>query len=579
MTATYDKHLDLSFKGNCALAKALGYKFDGGAKAWLAPEEGLPKAKVLECNATFSLVSFDESDDVVFVCHYDELEQAKSSSWWRAYKPRWNPEKKQWICVGLRKQLFADSYETETPKKKVSDADYSLWDAKISQENLTDAGIKTALFDYQIRGADKMLSQKMLINGAEMGQGKSLMALAALMLVRKENPFTKCMIICPASLKLNWRAEIMKHTQINPKNIYLIGMPKNFRQCSVGDAEILIVNYEMVGKLPKEKHFNVVICDEAHALKNMSAQRTQNAGVFLKMAEYRWLLTGTPIKNRVSEFWQLLEFVGGEVGSFYFFANQYAHKVQRFINGRTIVKYEGMRNVDELREIVLPKYIRFAKDAIKLPDLNFFRATVEISKECESEIKEILKDLSEQKLVEAMMGGSLSKSEIPFATIKSLIALAKAESSAEKALEIIDQDEGPVVVFSDHRRSSMKIVEILQKEGKKVALIMGDTPAEKRQETVEKFQKGELDCLVGTIGAMSTGVTLTAAHHLIFNDLSYVPADNLQAQKRIHRIGATESCFIHTLVCDLTYLSLPDFDKIVNDMIEEKMKVITKITL
>jgi superfamily II DNA or RNA helicase len=79
----------------------------------------------------------------------------------------------------------------------------------------------------------------------------------------------------------------------------------------------------------------------------------------------------------------------------------------------------------------------------------------------------------------------------------------------------------------------------------KGGLIWGETPMNKRQTMIDNFQRGDLRVLVCTIGAAKTGITLTAANQMIFNDLPWVPADYLQAEKRIHRIGQDQGCVIH----------------------------------
>ena len=151
-------------------------------------------------------------------------------------------------------------------------------------------------------------------------------------------------------------------------------------------------------------------------------------------------------------------------------------------------------------------------------------------------------------------------------TAKSAMALAKVSDTAKLAREIIESGSGPVIVFTDHIDSAKEIASLTGGVS-----ITGATPVKKRADIVDTFQAGNIDVLVCTIGSMSVGWTLTASNRIIFNDLNWCPADNAQAEKRIHRIGQDRPCFVTTVVAG-------GIDARIAETLREKMKVISQVT-
>ncbi len=164
---------------------------------------------------------------------------------------------------------------------------------------------------------------------------------------------------------------------------------------------------------------------------------------------------------------------------------------------------------------------------------------------------------------EESMGAELMK-------IKMEAALEKAPFTARYALDLLEQDIKPLVIFSDHVESTENISEYLRSKGYRVPFITGAMPTEKRADLVNLFQDGKLDGICGTIGSCSTGINLTKANHTIFNDISWVPAYYEQAKKRVHRMGQKNKCFIHNIVAG-------PFDEMISKMINDKQKTINRV--
>jgi SWI/SNF-related matrix-associated actin-dependent regulator 1 of chromatin subfamily A len=132
----------------------------------------------------------------------------------------------------------------------------------------------------------------------------------------------------------------------------------------------------------------------------------------------------------------------------------------------------------------------------------------------------------------------------------------------------LDKEVGPIVIFTDH----LGPVEVIREELKdfKVAVIVGGVSVKKREKIKTDFQAGYYDVLIATIGAFSTGVTLTRSSNLVFNDISWVPSDLQQAKDRIHRLGQTATCFVHYIVGAVV-------DKKILRSIQAKLRTIKKV--
>ena len=400
--------------------------------------------------------------------------------------------------------------------------------------------LKAKLYDYQKIGIRFAFRNYWTLNGDEQGLGKTVQALGLIAKVGGDHN----LIVCPASLQATWRKEIAK---------FLPDMT----------SKIAIVSYEKFRKLDPI-WLDCIVFDECHYLKNHKAKRTRAAFDWAIGFPPRFLLllSGTPIKNAITEFFSPIYLlsqtpwsISGERWKYGYwaFCNTFARKEKIYFGARAVTNYKGYRNLERLRRLLQGKYIRrLARNCLDLP------AIVRKEVFCED-------PKADAKLEEAYKAYNITKS---FSTLKADVALAKAEFTADYVAGVLV--ESPVVVFSDHRESTYKIEEILLERGFKVAAILGGVDPRIRSQHVDSFMGGELDCLILTIGSSSTGLTLTRANHLVFNDLPWVPTDLQQAEKRIHRIGQTGTCFYH-------YILTGEIDKQIKDTVLTKAKLIKKV--
>jgi SNF2 family DNA or RNA helicase len=211
------------------------------------------------------------------------------------------------------------------------------------------------------------------------------------------------------------------------------------------------------------------------------------------------------------------------------FCKEFCHSTDISIKGRTVTKYFGVKNLDKLKKYLRGKYLRRnSEDILELPDIIF---------------KEVILDVKEVKGLEeewkTFSGG------IPISTAKKESAISKAPKTAEYVRELLDTGL-KVLVFTDHPDVGDIISETLI--GYRVGISSGKVNALNRQGLIDSFQAGKLDVLVATIGSSSTGFNITSTNHVVFNDISWVDADNYQAIKRVHRIGQKNRVIVHYLL-------------------------------
>jgi len=392
-------------------------------------------------------------------------------------------------------------------------------------------------YSFQEEGVRFILDHNYCIIGDEMGLGKSLQAIAAALYLGK-----RTLIVCPAYLRTNWKLEIEKLSNFFV-NTATFHKSDHHRKPTKEDDFIIISYNNLAYSSALFDWADVVIADEVQYLKNMGAYRTTLFHKFLyEYIPERFIgLSGTPIKNNVTEWYSLLTMCsytnvknnGKDVHKAFptqkEWNKMFSHS--RFINvgyGRYIEKFEGLRNQQKLREYLRGKYIRrLAKNELELPEL--LRKDIVVNYHFDPGL--------EESWVAHQAGKSVKSGA------KARSALVKAAFTARYCQDLSQESRNPILIYTDHRRSCKKISEEL-----KCPMIWGDTSISDRDRIVKGFQRGEYKFLVATIGAAQAGYTLTAASNLVFNDLSWVPADNMQAEKRIHRIGQNKRCVIHRIL-------------------------------
>lgn len=394
--------------------------------------------------------------------------------------------------------------------------------------------------------------------GDEMGLGKTIQAIGY---VNASPDVRRVLIVCPASLKLNWRNELRKWLV---QTALIVVWPAPGIASSSG-LQIDIVNYDILKKLPKTATFDLLILDEAHYVKNPKSQRSKLVQDVKKRSKKVIALTGTPIANRPVELFPILQLVapeawdpaglkgqeivpaGGGAG-FFRYAKRYCNAHKQFFGRKSFWDFTGSSNLIELQERLRTTCMvrRLKKDVLtELPPK--VRQTIVLPKSQEAEDESAMwyegyddiEDLTRAK-------AKLAFTEISAARRK--LAISKVPAVVEHVRDALESSE-KIVLFAHHKEVVAALMSELSEFNP--VQVTGDTDTYDRQANVDTFQLNP-DCrlIIGSIGAMGVGLTLTASSHVIFAELDWVPANMSQAEDRCHRIGQRGSVLVQHLVVE-----------------------------
>ncbi len=423
---------------------------------------------------------------------------------------------------------------------------------------------------YQTIGANFLHTIKRGILADEMGIGKTLQAILAAIKADQPN-----LVICPANLKINWAREIAD--QDPDAEIRIVDPGYKIHEYATGDgSKWLIINYDVLSKYKKDRlqailPYNTVILDEAHAIKETTSIRTNEALELAEGIENIYLITGTPILNRPIELYPLLKIIRHPIAeNWYSYAYRFcgAHKrtVKKLVyNPEThkeeleIVKFldvKGATNLGILRRELEKVYLRRTKKqelrelALKPQPRAIY---VEMAEPWKSKyadawdryiayIQRIKDELVQELGSEASYKRKLrnlnsSKHLVEIGKLLQITSAAKIKQVAADAFTEVKRGN-KVVIFTSYTYTLEQLKHILAYNKIKLVTLSGTTKLNNRQKAVDAFQEDdEVKVFIGNIKAAGVGITLTAAHKAFFIDSEWTPALNEQAEDRIHRMG------------------------------------------
>jgi len=344
-------------------------------------------------------------------------------------------------------------------------------------------------------------------------------------------------IVCPASLRENWRREILKWSKTT-LNTQVIETSKDEL---VGD--VLILSYNMATRLQEQickKSYDILILDESHYCKSASAQVSRVILVMLwAKCRYRLLMTGTPLPNgrAVEGFTCFSRCDSDNFGSWDKYKARYCIEEK----SRWGVSYPRSKNLEELRRISSDFMVRRKKEDVlgQLPGIvrqNIYLTIPEVESICAEE------DVDVDKILQAIENGVPLEGDA-IATVRRKISELKTPhvvQAIEDALEEVER----LVVFVHHRGLFDHLIDNFDS----IVGINGLTPAPERQYAVDSFQSGDVRIFLASLKAANTGLTLTKASTLIMAEYDWVPSTNEQAEGRIYRVSQDEICRIKYLV-------------------------------
>ena len=419
--------------------------------------------------------------------------------------------------------------------------------------------------EHQKEAVQKLVENKKFILADDMGLGKTTSTIIAAL----EANSKKVLIICPATLKINWKREIENYSD---KSIY-IAEGKNFST----DADFVIINYDIIKNFhdPKKKddseilkaNFDLVIVDEAHYIKNGQAQRTKLINDLVKTVDRLWLLTGTPMTSRPMDYFNLLSLVDSPVSKNWMaYAIRYCQGYQFNVGGRKIWNITGASNLDELRERTASTILRRLKEnVLDLPDKIITPVYLRLKSKNYEEVMGEYYDWYDKNPDESK---SLTVQFSKLTKVRQIIADEKISQTIEIAENIIEQDK-KVIIFCNFTDSLNKIIEHF---GKSAVKLDGSMSKPERQRSVDEFQDNpKVKVFVGNIKAAGVGITLTSAEAVIMNDLSFLPSDHAQAEDRAYRYGQKNNVLVYYPIFENT------IEGVIYDILNNKKQVIATV--
>ncbi|MFB6873154.1 DEAD/DEAH box helicase [Streptomyces sp. NPDC056323] len=426
------------------------------------------------------------------------------------------------------------------------------------------AALKAVLRDYQRRGLAWLAEMCELGLGGcladDMGLGKTI-TLLALHLHRQTDPATAgpTLVICPASLLGNWEREAARFAPSTPVRRYHGG--ERHLDDLAGD-EIVLVTY---GVLRRDREaltgtdWSLIAADEAQHVKNPYAVTARELRAL--PARARVALTGTPVENNLSELWALLDWTTpGLLGPLAAFRDRHA---------RAIESGEDPVAAERLSRLVRPFLLRRRKSdpgiAPELPTKTETERVVALTAEqaglYEAVVRETMAKIEESEgiarrgLVLKLLTGLKQICNHPAQYLRQSTPLGGRSGKLDlldELLGTITAEGESVLVFTQYKQMATLLEKHLAERGTPTLFLHGGTPVARREEMVERFQRGEVPVFLLSLKAAGTGLNLTRATHVVHYDRWWNPAVEDQATDRAYRIGQDRPVQVHKLIAEGT---------------------------
>ena len=464
-----------------------------------------------------------------------------------------NVQQIQWILERYPMEILSKS---AWRRKIIKSTTKKIKPKKIEKLSKASPGkqFKGKLLNFQKEGLDFLLkSSGNALLADEMGLGKTVQTLAYISTEKQSSP---TLVIAPLVTLRNWQREIGKFMMKKSRNGRLMeqSVPSSTlirkgKSQDIGKFDFYIINYELLEKrLVDLSKLNIrtIVCDEVQNLRSKSTKKYAAVKKLtaLKSVKYRIGLSGTPIYNRGSEIWPIVDILRpGLLGSFKEFCEYFCYVNDK---GKAIVlenKRESLR--EELCRHVMLR--RKKSDVLKeLKDKVRYKEFIDSdSTYYNNELDKIWKKLEvEQKEAETAFDKSASFHRA-IQSERQAAGVAKLPHVINFVKNIMEIDES-VVVFCHHRAIHDLLHNSLSEFNP--SSIIGGQSDNKRQLQIDMFQEGKTKLMIAGLRAGNLGINLTRAKYVIFAELDWSPAIHRQAEDRLHRIGQKNTVFAYYLI-------------------------------
>jgi SNF2 family DNA or RNA helicase len=432
---------------------------------------------------------------------------------------------------------------------------------------------KTKPYGHQLTALEKSWNRETYAYFMEMGTGKTKVLIDNIAMLYDRGKIDGALIISPKGVMGTWYTqELPTHLPNHIENVSVLWQANITKSQShkLGNLfktdtrlHILIMNVEALstqkGLAFAQKfllsHKTLMCIDESTTIKNPKAKRTKNIISLAPRAQYRRILTGSPVTKNPLDLYSQCEFLNEELldfTSYYAFRNRYAEMKTLHMHGRQIQVVSHFKNLDELSEQLKTFSYRVLKeDCLDLPDKIYMKREIELS----ADQKKVYKEMKEQAL--ATLNGKQITTMTVLTQLMRLQQITCGHFVADdgttqeiksnrlsELMDILDEIEGKAIIWAHWQKDVQIIKAALTKKYGPCSVVdyYGLTPQDQRQGNIKKFQEDpRYRFFVGTPSTGGYGITLTAANTVIYYSNGYDLEKRLQSEDRAHRIGQKKS--------------------------------------
>jgi superfamily II DNA or RNA helicase len=420
--------------------------------------------------------------------------------------------------------------------------------------------LRAKLLPYQVEGVLHLAFGERALLADEMGLGKTIQAIAAVELLRRRRGIERVLVVLPASLKAEWEDQIARFTDLS---VTTVSGPRaeRLRQYTV-PTTFTLVNYEQVlvdrHDINRLVNPDIVILDEAQRIKNWQTKTAQ--AVKQLKSPYAFVLTGTPLENRIDEVYSIVQYLDpGLLGPLFRFNRDFYVLDER---GRPV----DYKNLVVLRERLAPVMLRRRKDEVEeqLPGRTvdtYFVAMTE-----EQRLRYLDYEAPAGRLVALMQRRPLTKEE--FERLQLLLACMrmicdtpyildptcrispKLEELESVLTDLLADPERKVIIFSEWERMLELVRELVQEMGFDFAWHTGSVPQDQRRVEIRRFKNDPACRLFLSTDSGSLGLNIQVASAIVNVDLPWNPAKLEQRIARAWRKNQLRTVTVVNLVCE-----------------------------
>ncbi len=384
---------------------------------------------------------------------------------------------------------------------------------------LDESGLKATLRQYQRFGAKYMLAQERTVIGDEMGLGKTVQALAAISHIESKSPKSHFLVVCPASITLNWLRETDAKSMMRPALLHGANRDRELALWE-GSGGVAITSFSTLGALDLPARLTrhgirvrMLTIDEAHYVKNPDTQRRRAVEAIMPHSEHVTLMTGTPLENRLDEFRSIVGLVSADV------ATRIPDRPTAFT---------------KLAERVAPVYLRRNQEDVltELPERIEKEEWLDLTQGDHAAYVDAVRNRNYMAMRRAVTIGSGDGKS------------AKVSRVAELIDEYRDLDR-KVVIFSFF----LDVLQVLERRFGATGTIRGGVAPAARTAAIDRFQEQAGHAiLLSQVEAGGVGINLQAASVVILMEPQWKPSTEVQAIARAHRMGQTEHVIVHRML-------------------------------